>query len=194
MALRRQNTSTHNDSRWFVPVAVGAGILLLLGVLFLLLMGHPGRSPPPPTPIGSAFSAGSPQIGECAAGSAYASKGCSAGDYIYTLAIVASTVALDSVLFRVTTTNGTVAFVSGFGGFSILDRGGLVQAQSNPMTRLVMSGSWNVYAVGVSGSSPLTNHDTILIDMGSGNPAGRGYAFVAVGLGHYYGTTSPVTL
>ena len=59
-----------------------------------------------------------------------------------------------------------------------------------PNTRLSMSGPWNIYAPRVSGSTPLSQDQEILVDMGAGNPSGAHLNLTAEGTGGYTGTVS----
>jgi hypothetical protein len=153
-----------------------------------------GTCGPTRTPIGSAFAAGDPTGFTCGVTSTYAAEGCSAGDHAYRLAVEQSTVNLSSVLFQVRTATGANFTAGGPGGFSILNASGDVIAQSAASAQLAMGTPFSIYASGVSGSTPLTDLDTIVIDVGPSSVAGMGYTFDAEGTGAYGGTTSALAL
>lgn len=145
------------------------------------------------TPIGSAFAAGAPLLAQCPSGDTYARNGCQAGDFGYTLTVEQSTVTLGDVLFQVRTFSGAIDAVSGDGGFSIVNLTGGVVAQSTASPNLFMAQPWNAY-VSAGPTTPLTALDSILIDVGTTNPASTGLQFFATGLGPYSGTTTPLSL
>ena len=153
---------------------------------------------PSEIPIGTAFSAGNPVLAQCPAGYSFADEGCNAGDYTYSLAIEYSTVLFGSVLFTVkTAAGGNYSVLPSSGGFSVLSPSGHVTAQTNSTemgNELWMNTNWQTYASGVSPSSPLNSLDSILIDVGTADPAGLGLAFVVYGDGGYAGSTSPISL
>jgi archaeal type IV pilus assembly protein PilA len=168
--------------------------VVLAAVLYVLISGlthGPGN-----TPIGSAFGVGNPSSAtKCAVTTA----GClAANDYIYTLTIESSTVTFASVIFEVKSPTGAFASATGHGGFDIVSvSGNAVAAWNNSATvSLAMPGAsaWVYPGTVVSGSTPLTTLYTLVIDMGSVNPAGQGYTLNAVGVGSYSGTTTPITL
>jgi hypothetical protein len=81
-------------------------------------------------------------------------------------------------------------------GFTILNQTGVIAAQYAVVSGVMaMSTGWT-YTNGVGADTPLSNQDTVLIDMGSVNPAGMGLAFVVLAVGSYgyTGTTSPLSL
>jgi len=174
--------------------------VVLAAVLYVLISGlthGPGN-----TPIGTAFSAGNAQSSVCATGSTFATNGCKAADYVYTLTVETATASFASVLFEVKTSTGAVFVAASVGGFSITTVTGAIAAQqSAASTTMAMTSTFGVY-----GASPICNGAacgpsttfssiySIVIDMGTGNPTGQGYSFVAVGTGSYSGTTSPVAL
>src|SRR5208282_4370147 len=81
--------------------------VVLAAVLYVLVSGLTGG--PTSTPFGSAFTASHPGSGVCTAGNAQTlgatpiTGGCTAGDFIYTLAIESSRIAFGNVLFEVMT-------------------------------------------------------------------------------------------
>jgi flagellin-like protein len=166
--------------------------VVLAAVLYVLISGlthGPGN-----TPIGSAFGAGNPQPSTCAVGNTYATNGCLAGHFIYTLTIESSTVTFASVELQVKTSAGVVLVAAAVGGYSILNTAGVVVAQSTASTTMSMVATFAYPGALVTASTPLTNLYSIEIDMGTGNPAGQGYSFNALGTGSYSGTTSPLAL
>jgi len=174
--------------------------VVLAAVLYVLISGlthGPGN-----TPIGTAFSAGNAVSSVCASGATYATNGCKAGDYVYTLTVETATASFSSVLFEVKTGTGAVLVAASVGGFTVTTVSGAIAAQmTTASTTLAMTSTFGTY-----GASPICNGAacgpsttfssiySIVIDMGTGNPTGQGYSFVAVGTGSYSGTTSPLAL
>jgi len=174
-------------------VAVAGAFVLAAYVIPIALSGTTGTHFPS-RPIGSGFAAGDPRLGTCPRNATYASSGCFAGDYVYNLTIFAGATSFAEVEFEVTNATGSVAWLFSDGGFSIINRTGVVQASSTPSVQLEMTGTWNTYAPWVTGSTPLTNNCNILIDMGVGDPAGARLEFVTIGTGGYTGTTAGLLL
>jgi flagellin-like protein len=182
--------------------------VVLAAVLYVLISGLTGGGVGS-KPIGSAFTVGpnpSPGSAKCAAGGTFATTGCLAGDYTYTLTIESSSVNFGNVLFQVKTAAGANYVATGSGGFSVLNITGKVAAQfAAPGNAMAMtSGGFSVYsatagtcgitAVLCSASTSLSNLYSIVIDMGTANPAGQGLTFTALGAGGYTGTTGTVAL
>jgi hypothetical protein len=173
-------------------------VVVLLAVVYVLDQGltHASSS----TPIGSAFAADSPAAANRCTGAGAPTVGClAANDYYYTLRVEESTVTFASVLFQVKVPIGTVYSVTTEGGFNMLNPVSHTVAAYNLSASGALavpsSASWVYFpGTGVFGGSSLTNLYTIVIDMGSLNPAGQGYVFVVIGTGSYTGTTSPVAL
>ncbi len=186
--------------------------VVLAAVLYVLITGL--THGPGSTPIGSAFTAGNPTASSCATGLTYAAAsatgkgGCLAADYIYTLTVETSTISMDSALFEVKTSSGSIlSLPAGVGGFSVMNIQGEVVAQgplgtaaaamamSTTLGFPTFTGSTTACnGAACSSSTTLTSIYTIVIDMGTSNPTGLGYEFVAVGTGSFSGTTSPVSL
>ncbi|MCI4372107.1 MAG: type IV pilin [Thermoplasmata archaeon] len=180
-------------------------VVVLAAVLYVLVSGL--AHGPGSTPIGAAFAAGQVSSGTCTAGSAQTlgpaaiTGGCKAGDFIYVLTVESSAVSFGSVLFEVKTPSG-----SGFAGggpsssFAVLDSGSHVAAISVTGTIVVMTTKWPGYGLTTTAPTykdvtPLTNLYSIVIDAGSASPTtGMGLTFVALGIGSYSGSTSPITL
>lgn len=179
-----------------LALGLAVAVAFLWGVIPGLPHGTPNPSAGIETPITGAgtFEVGNPSQGRCSSVDSYAGQGCRAGDYAFTMTIESSVVELDNVLFKVTDSAGTVVTAATLGGFTILNATDAVQAQSSARTTLSMDSSWATYAPGISGSTPLTNLDSILVDIGSGNPAGSALEFVASRIDGYTGNTSVLTL
>jgi hypothetical protein len=158
-----------------VGVASTIGTLVLVLVVTLPLTPQPGSCA---CPLGPGFAAGNPVAGLCASASTFATSGCLAGDFTYHLTIESSSVTFGSVLFTVTALNGTVLTATGGApGFSILSPNGSPAAEYLASSgAMSMTTGWT-YASGTNASTPLTSLYSILIDMGTLNPAHRGYSF-----------------
>ena len=173
--------------------------VVLAAVLYVLISGL--THGPGSTPIGSAFTAGNPISSKCPTGDTYATNGCLAADYIYTLTVESSTVTMASVLFEVKNSAGGIVSAT-TGGFSVMTIAGVVAAQSTNAAALAMTTTFQTYSATAgacngatcSSSSPLTSIYTIVIDMGTASPSGLGYTFVAIGTGSYSGTTGALAL
>ena len=183
--------------------------VVLAAVLYVLISGLTGGGVGS-KPIGSAFTAGNPILGTCAAGSAQTvppvaatTGGCHVGDYIYTLTVESSTIAFGSALFEVKTSAGSIfGAATANGGFAIVNIGNVVVADYVTGATLAMTTTWQGYntvtaspgpycnGASCSTSSSLTTIYTIVIDMGTSSPAGTGLSFVAIGNAGYSGTTS----
>ncbi len=137
------------------------------------------------------FIAGNPVLGTCPSGGTFASAGCSAGEFVYTLTVESSFATFGQVLFHIEASNGTVyVAIGGESGFSILSSTGAVVAQYPAANGLMsMKSGWS-YAVGITATTPLTSLYAVLVDMGAPNPHGQGYTFVDVSTGNYTGSSS----
>jgi hypothetical protein len=131
-------------------------------------------------PPGPTFVVGNPSSSSCPSGGTFVTTGCSPGEFVYDLTIETSTVTFGDVLFHIETTNGTVYVATGGpAGFSMLDLRGVIVAQySAPGGEMLMSSGWT-YGAGDNATTPLTSLYTVLVDMGTTNPVGRGYSFVS---------------
>jgi flagellin-like protein len=186
--------------------------VVLAAVLYVLISGLTGGGVGS-KPIGSAFNAGNPVSSKSSAtggvgslSGGWTGTGCVSGDYCYTLTVESSTITFTSALFEVKTTAGTIYSAgAGTGGFSIVNIGGGVVAQSAHITisgGLAMTSPIAIFnstagacnSASCVTSSPLTSIYTVVIDMGTSSPSGLGLTFVAVGTGSYSGTTAPVLL
>jgi hypothetical protein len=140
---------------------------------------------------------------KCAAGHTVAANGCLAGDFIYTLAIPASTVNFGSVLFEVLTKTGGVYSPTAKSTFSIVNSstginrayysqsatGAFAMTSTTPFTYPTAG-----VITAASGLSP--SFYQVIIDTGSSSATwvGLGLVFVVIGQGSYYGTTTPASL
>ena len=174
--------------------------VVLAAVLYVLISGLTGGGVGS-KPIGTAFNAGNPVSSVCPAGKAYATFGCLAGDYIYTLTVESSTITLSNALFEVKTSSGGILAAASVGGFTIESISGAIAAQSTASTTMAMTAAFSTFGASpicnggaCSTSTPLTTIYTIVIDMGTGNPSGLGYSFVAIGIAGFTGTTTPQSL
>ncbi len=155
-------------------------------------------------PIGSAFSAGSAVLFKepVAAANTYAAAGClgtavATDDYCYSLTVETTGATFGNVLFEVKTSSGAIDLAASAGGFSVMTISGTVAAQMTPAsTTLAMTSTFGYYGGAICNSAtcgpstPWSSIYTIVIDMGSGNPAGTGLSFVAIGTAGYSGTTA----
>jgi len=131
-------------------------------------------------PASDLFAATNPIRGTCPAGSTFATQGCLAGDFTYRLSIETSYIPFGSIHFSVDTKNGSSYNLTGPGGFTVLTFQGTVAAQRgipSGQQMTMMDGNFLVYGQGVQGGSLLPTNDTILLDMGTSNPAGLGLTF-----------------
>jgi flagellin-like protein len=172
--------------------------VVLAAVLYVLISGL--THGPGSTPIGSAFAAGNPRSGTCAAGSTLAANGCKAGDFFETLTIEQSTVTFGSVLLEVivSATGNAWTACAGACGMAIVSTSGatvayVAIAAAAPM---VMTGALQFTYVGTttSGSTLSPGLYTISLDLGTAGTTGMGISFVAIGQGSYSGTTASVSL
>ncbi len=179
--------------------------VVLAAVLYVLISGLTSGGVGS-KPIGGAFSAGSPILSTCAAGSVQttvtaSTGGCFVGDYIYTLTVESSTIAFGSALFEVKTASGSIYTPAGSAndGFALLNINQKVVAETTTAGAMAMSNTWtnyqpatNLYCNGAacSVSTSLTGIYTIVIDVGTTAPSGTGLSFVAIGTGGYSGTTA----
>ena len=172
--------------------------VVLAAVLYVLITGL--THGPGSTPIGSAFAAGNPRSGTCAATYTLAANGCKAGDFYETLTIEQSTVTFGSVLLEVivAATGNAWTACAGACGMAILTTTGATAAYVNvaAAAAMVMTGSLQFTYVGTttSGSTLSPGIYTISLDLGTGGTTGLGIAFVAIGQGSYSGTTGAVSL
>ena len=172
--------------------------VVLAAVLYVLISGL--THGPGSTPIGSAFAAGNPRSGTCAAGGTLATTGCKAADFFETLTIEQSTVTFGSVLLEVIVTSTGLAWgaCAGACGIAIISTSGATVAYENiaaaaPMV-MVASVGFTYVGTTTSGSSLSTGVYGISLDLGTGATTGLGISFVAIGQGSYSGTTSAVAL
>lgn len=148
-------------------------------------------------PIEEAFVVTNPVLSMCPSGSTFATNGCSAGDYTYSISITTSYLWFFPTGFWLDEASGSVYYATGDGGFSVLTSSGSVAAQTAvaAQTPMAMPHSFTTFGSGVSGISTISTSDTILIDMGTLDPAGMGLTFEANGPSDAFtGNTPPLTL
>jgi len=167
-------------------------ILVLTGVIPLL----PTQAPPSTCSAlecGLRFAVGNPIAGTCAAGGSFATRGCIAGDFVYNLTIETSSITFGEVLFHVETQNDTLYFATGpYSGFAILNSTGSLVAHYQTVGGVMnMTVGWN-YVAGTTASTTLSDIYSIVVDVGTANPHGQGYDFVALGTGSFSGSASVV--
>ena len=140
---------------------------------------------------GPRFSVGNPVLGICPVGATFAAAGCLAGDYAYHLTIEQSSLSFGQVLFHVATFSGSIYVATGGSpGFAIVTALGAAVATWTPAYgAMSMSSGWT-YAPGTEASTPLTSIFSALVDVGTLNPQGQGYTFVALGTNGYSGSSS----
>jgi hypothetical protein len=157
--------------------------------------------------IGSAFAVGNPVASQCTPALGKADLcvySATADHYIYTLTVESSTITFSSALFEVKTPTGAVYGPTGGGGFAIQSESGVAVAYVTPgsLTALAMTSLFSLYSTNATAcnglactsSTPMTNIYAIVIDVGTANPTGDNYVFVAIGAGSYVGMTSPLAL
>jgi len=174
-----------------VVCAVIAGGVVAATFVVPVFLDFDTCSCPGEVPLGTNFAANDARLSLCTPNATYSRNGCFAGDYVYTLSMwVGGGMMFGNLVFDVTNASGTVVSLFSNGGFSIVNWTGVAQASSTPDPRLAMSGPWNIYAPGVSGSSLLSANQEILIDMGVGNPFGAHLNLTAQGIDGYSGTVT----
>jgi hypothetical protein len=184
---------------WLVlPVLIAATLLVAVWAV-LITLGTPPTQTCGGLGCGPFFGVGDPSPAARCAGPSEPTDGClGAGDYYYTLRIEESDARFGDVGFTVKAPGGANLSVDGQGGFNLLNPSGRTAAAYN-MTEggaLAMAGggewTYSTAATGVSSSTPLTTLYTLVVDVGSANPAGRGYTLNAVT--NSGETTTPITL
>lgn len=139
---------------------------------------------------GLRFALGNPSNATLCTGVSTPTEGClAAGDYFYRVMVEVSTITIGEVLFKVENASGETYFATPDGGFDILDGLGHIVAAFNlssggPLS-IPNATNWT-YATGVpvaSSTSPIPTTDSIDVDMGSVNPAGRGDRLAAISTG-----------
>jgi hypothetical protein len=155
-------------------------------VVSVALVPSPETTACPVLECGPWFSVGNPVGPDLCSGSSVLPVGCiSPNDYIYTLSIEASSVEFGQELFNVTNLNGSTISVHPTGGFTIVNASGRAVAAFDLETggplKVPTESDWTYFtaATGISAHSPLGTEYSIVIDMGSQDPAGQGDSFVA---------------
>ena len=175
--------------RLIVVMGVLGAVILACFAVFTVVVSTPPSVPPTCNALecsaGGVLAIGDPRGGTCADGSTYASAGCAAGDFTYSLTVEESTVTFGDVLLEVIfATNSSTVVAPTPGGFSVLTATGAptVVAQS-PQNRTLSMGSTFAYPGGVvNAQTPLAPGSyIILIDLGHGTGAApdEGYSFEA---------------
>jgi hypothetical protein len=158
--------------------------VLVLGLGFLGAFLLPRVSVPPSVcgalECGPAFVMGNPIESRCAGNDTFPVNGCLGGDYSYMLTVEQSSFPFGDISFRVVNSSGSVIIATGALGFSVTNLTSTVVAQSAVDAGVMAMISGWTYASGTSSSTPLTNIYGVVVDMGSVDPTGRGYGFVAV--------------
>ncbi|MGA8276556.1 MAG: hypothetical protein WB789_05120 [Thermoplasmata archaeon] len=140
---------------------------------------------------------GNPILGSCPAADTFALNGCQGSThYYYRISVIDSTVIFGAAWCLVRSPTGAIDVAPGGLGFTILGQNGTVSAQyAVTGGTMSMSSGW-AYAIGEGAGTPLTELDTIVVDMGTQNPTGLALEFLVQGSGGYgyTGTTAPVSL
>jgi ribosomal protein L37E len=213
------------SARWAAPGAVpfagptppgtvhsdDSGIILLVVVVVVLLVvvpvalaaflffdvTHAIGPGPIATPIGTAFAAGDPTSESCTTAMVSDGACVTEGDFVYSLSVEQSTVAVDNVIFLVDTATGATFHNTATAWFAVVPPTGYAcaYAQIASGAGLATSGTWTGYGSGCFASSPLLNTMKIVIDLGQTAPTtGSGLNFVVAGENGYDGTTAPLVL
>jgi hypothetical protein len=182
-------------------IVTGGAIAVATVLVVTLLVVFPA---PPQKAIGCPcgeppFAIGAP-FGPLSCGSSPAGGCLDAADYYYTISIETSSLTFGEVHFRVDAANGTVYTATPDGGFSIVNLSGYVVAEfdlpfGGPLA-FQNTSSWifTTNSTGISSGSHLGNDDSLVVDMGSRDPGGRGLVLVAVGTGVESGGSASVDL
>jgi hypothetical protein len=182
-------------------------ILVIIVVVAVILAGIAGgtllleRTPSNQSSNGAPIApwglvVGNPVLTRCPQGNDPSVVDCHVGDYVYTLTIESSEQQLDDYAFVILTSAGTnFSATGGVPGFAVLSSNGSVAAYWTASSGVLSmtSADWT-YAPGVAPSTPLTNLYSIAADVGTASPQGKGYFFVADGVGQYSGDTSRLSL
>lgn len=183
-------------------VGAGATIVVVVGLIVVPAIWTMA-SAPQPTPVGvqPPLAIGSPAGPTVCTAAGAPTAGClSAGDYVYQVAIETSNVEFSQVYLRILTSAGANYSATSDGGFSILNGTRQIVAAYNQSGLGALSmanpSQWVYFTpgTGVSSGSPFSTLDSIVVDMGTVNPAGRGYGLVAYVTGSEPGATAQLTL
>ncbi len=182
----------HNYSYFFSRVYAANGTVRTASNGSEGASSYCGRLPPP---IGSALALGSAVGGTCPSGSGVAPadlNGCKVGDYYYRLTVESSTVELGNFELKVVTATDATFMATGGAAFSVVSITGVVVASyALSSGSLSMSSTWQAFANGISGTTPVTSQDTVVVDMGqTSSTLGESLALQAVGVGSYSGATT----
>jgi hypothetical protein len=132
-------------------------------------------------PAADLFAVGDPVRGTCATGSTFATNGCLAGDFTYQLTVGTSYLSFGGVIFNVDTSTGPLYNVPSPGGFSVVapSKTILAQVAIPGGASMTTNGGVETFGVGESRANLLVAGDTIVLDMGTADPAGMGLGFSA---------------
>ncbi len=168
-------------------VVILAAVVCLAGVVVsMTLVPAPETTACPSLECGPWFIVGNPVGPDLCSRSSVPSIGCvSSNDYIYTISIEASSVEFGQVLFDVTNLSGSTISVHPTGGFTIVNATGqrvaLFDLETGGPLKVPTESGWTYFtsATGTSAHSLLGSEYSIVIDVGSQDPAGQGDSFVA---------------
>jgi hypothetical protein len=181
-----------------VTAVVVVALVVVLAGFWAAGAFNSSMGPPPPRNIVSAFFFGISEVGGCSAGYTYATKGCTGGDFGYTVTVYSTSVSFGNVMFEVKTAAGAIYTAASAGGFSLLNASGTVVAQMTPeSTTLAMNSTFETYSstagacngANCGPSTPFTSRYTIQVDAGIGTPA-VGQRIVVLGTDGYTGNES----
>jgi hypothetical protein len=144
-------------------------------------------STPPPIGTNLAFGAASLGVGP-GTGGTLASQGCTSGDYCYTVPIAGVTNGVTPSDFDLEVIQPNDQVLSSVVGFAIVEPSSQVLVYS--------TGPFAVSWLSDAGTtlSPLTSGMTIMVDVGTANPAGTGLELEAIATGTTYSGTETVPL
>ncbi len=146
-----------------------------------------------PTPLGYVFELFWPTFGTCAAEDSYPLNGCQSGDYVYLVQgeYHQSAARLGDLRLEVQAANGSVVHLPrGTGGFAVLN-GTLNAVAESPLSPTLSMTGWTFPSgSSASNTTPISNSQSIELDMGPGSPYGQGYVLVVYGTGELSGTFS----
>jgi len=181
-----QMANSEQAQRLVVTLAVVACVTAV--VVFVALVPPAKTTACPEPQCGPTFVVENPTGPNLCSGSSAPPAGCvSSNDYIYTISIEASSVDFGQVLFDVTNSSGSTIIAHPTGGFTIVNASGRAVAvfdlEAGGPLDVPTESNWTYFtaATGVSAQSLLGTEYSIVVDMGSLDPAGRGDSFVATG-------------
>jgi hypothetical protein len=191
MAAQRPVRTTGSTSIWrgLTTTHPALAIVVLLVIVAATSLGFAlafpvSRTPSTPTGLQPPFAVGNAVEGVCAAGGSFPTTGCFAGDFEYALTIEESNLRFGTVSFRVETDSGAIyQSTGGQPGFSILNATGVVAAYSIAgASGMLTSAGWT-YVGAPTATTSLGTLYSIVVDMGTANPAGMSLTFWVYGTG-----------